>query len=259
VRRLCLGVLILPLLVLAPPIKRAASDPYPIPSPRPTVPEARYLSVSTDHPFLRDRPLLATVSPNGDGYRDFVDFRFFLTAAARIKVQAQTTLRTFQKVAQPTWSVQRRATRGWQTVRWRPSRDIDPTTYAILPDGLVRKTEPSLRTRDARLPRRTRADRPRARDQRRLRQVVVRARRDRSTHGVERRRRPHGPRGGRRRVGGAADRESPRRSGRRRAQSLPVGGKPRQLGDVPITIGAGNRASTSPRSRTRRETSATRR
>ncbi len=131
-RRLCLGVLILPLLVLAPPIKRAASDPYPIPSPRPTVPEARYLSVSTDHPFLRDRPLLATVSPNGDGYRDFVDFRFFLTAAARIKVQAQTTLRTFQKVAQPTWSVQRRATRGWQTVRWRPSRDIDPTTYAIL-------------------------------------------------------------------------------------------------------------------------------
>ena len=46
--------------------RRAASD-HPIPTPRPTVPEARFLSVSTDHPFLRDRPLLATVSPNGDG------------------------------------------------------------------------------------------------------------------------------------------------------------------------------------------------
>src|SRR3954465_10769355 len=118
VRRLRWGVLILPLLVLAPPIKRAASDPYPIPNPRPTVPEARYLTVSTDHPFLRDRPLLATVSPNGDGYRDYVDFRFFLTGTARIKVQAQVTRRAFQKVAQPAWSVQRRATRGWQMIRW---------------------------------------------------------------------------------------------------------------------------------------------
>ena len=90
-------MLLLSALVLAPPIKRAASDPYPLPTPRPTVPEARSLSVSTDHPFLRDRPLLATVSPNGDGYRDYVDFRFFLTATARIKVRAQATRRTFQR------------------------------------------------------------------------------------------------------------------------------------------------------------------
>jgi hypothetical protein len=75
VRRTSLGVLILPLLVLAPPIKRAASDPYPLPSPRPIVPEARYLSVSTDHAF----PSRQAASRDGQPERrrvsrTFVDF-----------------------------------------------------------------------------------------------------------------------------------------------------------------------------------------
>jgi hypothetical protein len=97
-----------------------------------TQPEAKFLWVSSDHPFTRDRPLLATVSPNGDGYRDFATVRFFLTGKAIVTVKAQTAQRTFQKVAQPKWSVNRRMERGWQTVVWRPSPGLEPTTYAIL-------------------------------------------------------------------------------------------------------------------------------
>jgi hypothetical protein len=133
VRRFAWGLLILPALLLAPPIRSAAPDPLPLPPPPlPAAPEARFLSVSTDHPYTRDRPLLATVSPNGDGYRDFVDIRFYVTATARIIVRAQLAQRTFQRVAQPEWAVRRRVQRGWQTVRWRPSRDLEPTTYMIV-------------------------------------------------------------------------------------------------------------------------------
>ena len=82
-RRLRWGVLIvLPLLVLAPPTRGvgpAAASQSAARHPRGAV-----LSVSTDQPMLRDRPMLATVSPNGDGYRDLVDIRFYVTAAARI-------------------------------------------------------------------------------------------------------------------------------------------------------------------------------
>ncbi len=129
-RRFAWGLLILPALVLAPPTRTAAPDP--IPALVPALPEAEFLSVSTDHPFARDRPLLATVSPNGDGYRDFVDVRFYLTLAAKVRIRAQVTRRTFQRVAQPQWVVKRRMNPGWQSVRWRPSPDLEPTTYAIV-------------------------------------------------------------------------------------------------------------------------------
>src|SRR5260221_12544702 len=105
VRRLCWGLLILPLLVLAPPIRTAATDPIqPPPAP---LPEARFLSVSTDNPFTRDRPLLATVSPNGDGYRDFVDIRFYLTPPARVVVRAQSATPSFQTIPHPHWACAR--------------------------------------------------------------------------------------------------------------------------------------------------------
>ena len=131
-RRFGWGLLIVSALVLAPPTRTAAPDPYPIQPPPPTLPRATFLSVSTDHPYARDRPLLATVSPNGDGYRDYVDIRFFLSTAAKVTIRAQATSRTFQRVAQPGWVVSRRMNRGWQSVRWRPSPDLEPTTYAIV-------------------------------------------------------------------------------------------------------------------------------
>jgi hypothetical protein len=125
--RLCL--LILPALLVLPPTQSAAPDPFPQPVAGP--PEAQSLSVFTDHPFAGDTPMLATVSPNGDGYRDFASIRFFLTGTARVTVTAQTARRAFQRVAQPKWSVNRVMDRGWQTIVWRPSPDLDPTTYVI--------------------------------------------------------------------------------------------------------------------------------
>lgn len=126
--RLCL--LILPALLVLPPTESAAPDPIPQPVTGP--PEAKFLSVFTDHPFVGDGPMLATVSPNGDGYRDFASIRFFLTGTARVTITAQTSRRAFQRVPQPKWSVHRRMERGWQTLVWRPSPDLDPTTYVIV-------------------------------------------------------------------------------------------------------------------------------
>ena len=82
---------------------------------RPTVPDGATSSAlarpgsevscrSPRNPY-DDRPLLATVSPNGDGYRDFVDVRFYLTSAANVIVRAQPTQCAFQRVTQPPWGV----------------------------------------------------------------------------------------------------------------------------------------------------------
>ena len=127
-RRLRWCLIILPALLVAPPTT-SAEPPLPPPAP---APEAKFLSVFTNNPYERDRPLLATVSPNGDGYRDLAYVRFYLTASARVNVRAQATQRSFQRVTQPRWSVTRRMEKGWQTVVWRPSPDLDPTTYAIM-------------------------------------------------------------------------------------------------------------------------------
>jgi hypothetical protein len=131
VHRLSWVLLVLPALLVAPPVRTAASDPIP---PLPVRgPEATHLSIAaSDHPFARDRPLLATVSPNGDGYRDYAIIRFYLTSAAHVIVRAQATQRAFQRVPQPQWVVRRTMARGWQSVTWRPSPDLQPTTYAIL-------------------------------------------------------------------------------------------------------------------------------
>jgi hypothetical protein len=130
VGRLRLCLLLLPALLVVPPTESASPDPFPQPITGP--PEAKFLSVRTDNPYTGDRMLLATVSPNGDGYRDFATIRFYLTGAARVTVKAQTAQRAFQRVAQPKWSVNRRMERGWQTVVWRPAPDLEPTTYVIL-------------------------------------------------------------------------------------------------------------------------------
>jgi hypothetical protein len=130
VRRFRWCLLILPALLVGPPT--AGADPPTAPRSALVRPEAKFLSVSSPNPYERDRPLLATVSPNGDGYRDFVDVRFYLTSAANVIVRAQPTQRAFQRVTQPAWGVRRHMERGWQSVRWRPAPDLDPTTYAIV-------------------------------------------------------------------------------------------------------------------------------
>ena len=48
---------------------------------RPVIPEVQFMSVATDHVYAGDRPMFATVSPNGDGYRDVVRIRFYVTGS----------------------------------------------------------------------------------------------------------------------------------------------------------------------------------
>jgi hypothetical protein len=129
VSRLRLCLLVLPALFLAPP---AQADPPPLPNPRPVIPQAQFMSVSTDHAYAGDRPMFATVSPNGDGYRDVVRIRFYVTASARVTIRAQAGQRNFQRIAQPAWFVRRHVTRGWQEVTWRPAPAIEPATYVML-------------------------------------------------------------------------------------------------------------------------------
>jgi N,N-dimethylformamidase beta subunit-like protein len=129
VSRLRLCLLVVPALLLAPP---AHADPPPLPNPRPVIPEVRSMTVATDHAYAGDRPMLATVSPNGDGYRDLVRIRFYVTAPAQVTVRAQAAARNFQRVAQPAWFVRRKVKRGWQEVAWRPAAGLEPTTYVML-------------------------------------------------------------------------------------------------------------------------------
>ena len=113
------------------PVGTAAANPYPFVPTQPKIAEAKNLSVFTDNPYARDRRLLATVSPNADGYRDLAYIRFFLTAPAKVTIRAQSVQRNFQRIAQPQWFVRRAMQRGWQQVTWRPSPALEPTTYAI--------------------------------------------------------------------------------------------------------------------------------
>ena len=127
-RRIVLCLLLVPAFALAP---TASSDPPPLPNPVPVIPAVKFMSVSTDNPYSTDRKLLATVSPNGDGYRDFARVRFFLTAPAFVVVRAQSATRNFQAITQPQWHVRRKMQRGWQEVVWRPTASLDPTTYVV--------------------------------------------------------------------------------------------------------------------------------
>ena len=123
--------MLLSVLLFVLPVGTAAADPYPFAPPAPKIAEAKNLSVVTDNQYARDRRLLATVSPNGDGYRDLAYIRFFLTAPAQVTIRAQSVQRNFQRIAQPKWFVRRAMLRGWQQVTWRPSPQLEPTTYAV--------------------------------------------------------------------------------------------------------------------------------
>ena len=138
-RRLRSSLLLLPAVLLAPAVQSASADPPPLPNPRPVIPEMRFMTVATDHVYAGDRPMLATVSPNDDGYRDLVRIRFYLTATARVTIRAQAAalverdlLLNFQRIAQPAWFVRRTMTRGWQEITWRPAPTLEPTTYVTL-------------------------------------------------------------------------------------------------------------------------------
>jgi hypothetical protein len=81
-------------------------------------------------PFAGDTPWLATVSPNGDGFRDRALFRFKLDRAATVDVRVIATDEVGRPV-QTIWSRTRRLAEGAHTIAWRPARSTPDRTYLV--------------------------------------------------------------------------------------------------------------------------------
>ena len=78
-------------------------------------------------PFQGDGPLLTTVSPNGDGLRDTVDIGFELREPATVTMEVARTV----KVPKQLSTVSEHFGRGFQTMTWAPTANLNPRTYLI--------------------------------------------------------------------------------------------------------------------------------
>src|SRR3954468_21377409 len=83
-------------------------------------------------PFAGDTPWLATVSPNGDGFRDRALIRFKLDEPATVEVRVVATDEVRRPV-QTLWSARRRLPAGPHTIAWRPARSTPDRTYLVRP------------------------------------------------------------------------------------------------------------------------------
>jgi hypothetical protein len=81
-------------------------------------------------PFAGDTPWLATVSPNGDGFRDQALFRFKLTRAATVEVRVVATDEV-RRPARTIWTTTRRLAEGAHTIAWRPAQSTPDRTYLV--------------------------------------------------------------------------------------------------------------------------------
>ena len=81
-------------------------------------------------PFAGDTPWLATVSPNGDGFRDRALIRFKLDRPATVEVRAVATAEV-QQPAKTVWSVRRQLASGPHVIGWKPKRSTPSRTYLL--------------------------------------------------------------------------------------------------------------------------------
>jgi hypothetical protein len=81
---------------------------------------------ATGKAFAGDRPLLATISPNGDGLRDVAQISFTLTEPARVSLAISKTLLRPTLVYLRTQSFPR----GRHTMVWAP-QNVPPRTYLV--------------------------------------------------------------------------------------------------------------------------------
>jgi hypothetical protein len=81
-------------------------------------------------PFAGDTPWLATVSPNGDGFRDRALIRFKLDQAATVEVRVVATAEV-SKPVRTVWSTRRQLAAGPHTIVWRPARTTPDRTYLV--------------------------------------------------------------------------------------------------------------------------------
>ena len=96
-------------------------------------PVATNLRVSDgSRPFAGDTPLLTTVTPNGDGFRDRAIVRFRLNEAATVRIDAVEPEQAGEVAStQVVWTITRRLARGAAQVVWRPAKTTAPRTYVL--------------------------------------------------------------------------------------------------------------------------------
>ncbi|MDX6476364.1 MAG: hypothetical protein QOH95_1875, partial [Gaiellaceae bacterium] len=77
--------------------------------------------------FSGDGPLLTTITPNGDGFRDRADVDFTLREPATVTMQVTRTV----KVPKVAYTLTAKLGRGPHTMTWSPATTLNPRTYLI--------------------------------------------------------------------------------------------------------------------------------
>jgi hypothetical protein len=77
--------------------------------------------------FAGDSRLLATISPNGDGFRDAANVTFGLREGAVVTMQVTRTV----KVPKVIWQSTVHFGRGQHTMTWAPTTPLNPRTYLV--------------------------------------------------------------------------------------------------------------------------------
>ena len=100
-------------------------------APGPALLDLRVTNGST--PYLGDRPLLTTVSPNRDGFRDVavVHFRLLHPATVRLEVVATNMVRAGKGGTTIVWKTARHFAAGAGALTWRPAAGTQPRTYVM--------------------------------------------------------------------------------------------------------------------------------
>src|SRR3954471_15243679 len=96
-------------------------------------------------PFVGDGPMLTTISPNGDGYRDRAGVSFHLSRRALVRLQVRESMNRDQP-PKLIWRKRRWLRAGEHRLYWRPPAWIEPRTYQLqlvipgvrTPAGVVR-------------------------------------------------------------------------------------------------------------------------
>ena len=78
-------------------------------------------------PYAGDGPLLATITPNGDGLRDHATIRFTLSEAASVVITAETTT----NATHPVFEARFNLAAGPSSYDWLPPPTLGPRTYLI--------------------------------------------------------------------------------------------------------------------------------
>ncbi len=85
------------------------------------------LRLTTNAPFAGDGPMLATLTPNGDGVRDSVRVHFRLTEPAAVTLNVERTSNAPTTIYTRTW----RFRAGPHTIGWAPETKLAARTYAL--------------------------------------------------------------------------------------------------------------------------------